>query len=437
MSAWLNCRRKLQETLSHREFDEKIRPLQAQQVGDRWTLYAPNRYIQEAVQEQYLEHIESLLTHSENLKRPIGVKVGEPVGGLPKGPKRTDGAPKAAVRKPNGMQPSFTFDAFVPGKSSRLAYAAAQLVADKPGDGNNPLLIYGGVGIGKTHLMQAIGHELHNRCPNLKIVFCHGQVFVEQMVNAFRQNGAAVEKLTERYRSAGMLLFDDVQFLSKAPRTQREFLRIFNRLTDHKGQIVITCNCYPGQVEGLDDGLKSRFGGGLSVELRPPEKAVAVAILKREAKRHNVELTEEVANYIADLAGGDVRGLKGALQNVAQRALLSGEPITMNLAREALRHLRSRLVSINDILRVVAAHYGLRSSDILSNQRPQLMVRARHMAMSLARDLLHLSNSDIGKVMGGKHHSTVDSACAKMESLRSRNPDVDDEYCRLVRDLKG
>lgn len=437
MSAWQNCRRKLQQTLPDHEFDKKIRPLQAQQVAGRWTLYAPNRYIQEAVQEQYLERIQSLLAYSENQGRSIDVEVGEPLGGLPKGPKRTDGVPKAVVRKPNGMQPSFTFDAFVPGKSSRLAYAAARLMADKPGDGNSPLLIYGGVGIGKTHLMQAVGHELHNRSPNLKIVFCHGQVFVEQMVNAFRRNGEAVEKLAERYRSAAMLLFDDVQFLSSAYRTQREFLRIFNGLTDRKGQIVITCNCYPGQVEGLDDGLKSRLGGGLSVELRPPERAVAVAILKREAKRHNVVLTEEVANYIAGLAGGDIRSLKGALQNVAQRALLSAGPITMTLAREALRHLRSRLVSVNDILRVVAAHYGLKSSDILSKQRPQLMVRARHMAMSLARDLLHLSNSDIGKVMGGKHHSTVNSACAKMENLRSGNPDVDDEYCRLVRDLKG
>ena len=437
MPLWQICCRELQETLPRQEFDAKIRPLQAREVAGRWVLYAPNRYIQEAVQKRYLKLIQSVLSRSEDPERPVSVEVGEPLVDLPKGPKRTDGAPKEAVRKPSGMQPSFTFDAFIQGEFNRSACVAAKHVADAPGSGHNPLLIYGGVGLGKTHLMQAIGHWACNRHPNLKVIFCHGQVFVEQMVSAFRQRGQAVERLVEGYCSAGMLLFDDLYFLSGAYSTQREFFRILNKLTEKNRQIVVTNNYFPGRVEGLDDGLKSRLSVGLNVELRPPEKSVAVAILKREAKRVDVVLTEEAADYIAELAGADIRGLKGALHHVAQRALFAGGSIDLALARDVLQHLRSRLVTVSDILRAVATRHGLKSSDILSKRRYRRLVRARHMAMSLARDLTHLSYSDIGEAIGGKHYSTVKFACAKMERLRSENPDVDDDYRRLVGDLKG
>ena len=403
-------------------------------------LYAPNRYVQRAVQERYLALIQSLLSRNEGLKHSVSVEVGEPLVGLPKGPKRTDGAPKAAGRKPNGLKPSFTFDTFVQGEFNRLAYAAAQRVVEEPGGINNPLLLYGGVGLGKTHLMQAIGHQVYSRHPDLKIAFCHGQVFVEQMVTAFQQKGGAVEMLVERYRSAELLLLDDVQFLSKAYGTQREFLGIFNRLTGKRGQVVVTCNCFPGQIEGLEEGLKSRLGAGFNVEMRPPEKAVAVTILMREAELHGVVLTEDVAEYIAELAGADVRGLKGAFQNVVQKARFIDSWINMALAREALDHLRglrNRSVLVDSILQAVAIHYGLKCSDILSKRRFRRLVRARHMAMCLAKELTHLSYSDIGKAIGGNHYSTVKSACGKIESLRRGHPEVDDEYRHLVKDLKG
>jgi len=440
MPPWETCLQKLQEHISADAFDSTIRPLQAQPFQGGIKLYAPNRYIRDEVKREYLPLIVELLAEfgGDGLVQALEIEVGQPSEPKPKGPKPSIQGGNGKSRARGGLDPAYTFENFVEGESNRFAKDAAQRVADNPGS-NNPLLFHGSVGLGKTHLMQAIGNLIQSRDADVRIVYCHCQVFLESMVEAVRLGGSAMQQFARRYQSADALLVDDIQFIAGAPQTQKEFLKIFNRLWDDGRQIVVTCDRYPRYVKGLEGSLKSRLSGGLHVQIKPPGKAMRVAILQSKALSRGVSLSEEVAGYIATVANANVRELDGALQSVIGQARFIGDEITLELAQDALRHLvggPGRTINIGEILRTVADHYDVKPAEILSRRRYRHLVRSRHVAMYLVKELTNRSYSDIGKEFGGSHHTTVKSACAKIERLVQTDPGLDEEIHSLVADLK-
>ena len=441
MPPWEMCLQKLQREISAEAFDSTIRPLQAQPFQGGIKLFAPNRYIRDEVKREYLSLITQLFAESTGSSpiHELEVEVGEPLEPKSKGPKRSIRGKTGRLSALGMIDPAYTFENFVEGESNRFAKVAARKVADNPGRNGNPLLFHGSVGLGKTHLMQAIGNFIQSRDAEAGIVYCHCQVFLESMVEAIRLGGGAMQKFAQRYQSAGVLLVDDIQFMAGAPQTQKEFLRIFNRVWDGGRQIVATCDRYPRFVKGLEGSLKSRFSGGLHVQIKPPGKAMRVAILKDKARARGVSLSEEVAGYIATVANSNVRELNGALQSVIGQAQFIGGEVTLALAQEALRHLvgaQNRSINVGEILRTVADRYDVKPSEILSKRRYRHLVRARHLAMYLVKELTNRSYSDIGKEFGGNHHTTVKSACGKIEKLIQTDPELEEELRSLVSDLE-
>lgn len=441
MPPWDTCLLKLQRQISAAAFDSAIRPLQAQPFQGGIKLYAPNRYVCDQVKKEYLPLITELLAESVEggLPHALEIEVGEPFEALPRGPKRSGRGSAGSASHRASLESSYTFDTFVEGDSNRFAKLVAAKVAANPGRGHNPLLIHGPVGLGKTHLMQAIGNLIQSHDPEAVAVYCHCQVFLESTVEAFRLGGGAMQQFAQRYQAASVLLVDDIQFIAGAPQTQKEFLKIFNRLSSSGKQIVVTCDRYPRFVKGLDCGLKSRLSGGLHAQIKPPEKGMRVAILKCRAQAQKVLLTDDVANYIATVANSNVRELNGALQSVISQAQLIGGEVTLGLAQEALRHLVggwNRSINISEVLCTVADRYDVKPSEILSKRRYRHLVRARHLAMYLVKELTNRSYSDIGKAFGGNHHTSVKSACAKIERLIESDHELDEEVRSLVSDLK-
>ncbi len=426
------------------EFNAKIRPLQCKIVNDHIVvLYAPNRYIQNEVRQKYLPIIRESLIQAGTVEGAptVEVAVGEPPreGGA-KGPKRVESAVDLGSARQDRweLDPAFTFKKFVRGKSNEVAHATALQIAEQPGSVNKPFLLYGAVGLGKTHLMQAIGNHIHDRCPTKRVVYCHGLVFLERMVKAMRERGDAVEREVAPYKSADFLLFDDIQYLGPGPATQMEFIKIFNRLCHFGRQIILTSDRNPHLIEGLESGLKDRLVMGHNVSILQPDKATAVKILAGKAAADQVDLPSEVASHIAELAGANGRQLEGALCSVIGRARAVDAPITVELARHALRDLyevRRRRMNEERVLRIVAEHYNVEVSDLLSKRRFRIVVHARHMAMVLIRNNMQRSYMDIGRMLGGKHYTTVRSACEKISKERRTNFELDEEYTCLVREL--
>ncbi len=401
-------------------------------------MLAPNRYVKNQVQVAYLERISELLDQLGDPANPVEValEIGQ-AEELERQPLRADGSSgqPAALHQLNN---EFTFDTFVEGKSNELAKAAALQVAENAGKSYNPLLLYGGVGLGKTHLMQAVGNYVRMNNPQAKVIYLHSQRFVQDMVKALQQG--TMQEFIQFYRSVDALLIDDIQFFAKKLRSQEEFFHVFNGLLERGHQMVLTCDRYPREIDGLEERLKSRFVWGLTVAVEPPELETRVAILMKKAEAERVELDPAVAFFIGERIRSNVRELEGALRRVIANARFIGSRITIEQVKRALRDvlaIQDRQVSIDNIQRTVAEYYSIKISDILSKRRNRTIARPRQMAMYLAKELTNHSLPEIGEAFGGRDHTTVLHACRKIIELREANLDVAEDYKNLNRMLSS
>ena len=440
---WNRCIRDLQAELPEQQFNTWIRPLQAVEDEGRLRLLAPNRFVVDWLQEHYIQRILEIIDSSDS-NTELVVEVGSRQGAVPvqeRSPRARPGMPpsdRGPAAIASRLNPAFTFESFVEGKSNQLARAAASQVGENPGTSYNPLFIYGGVGLGKTHLMQAVGNAMLTRNPSARVAYVHSERFVGDMVRGLQHN--KISEFKRSYRSLDALLIDDIQFFAGKERSQEEFFHTFNALLEGQRQIVLTCDRYPKEVVGLEERLKSRFGWGLTVAIEPPELETSVAILMSKAEADGVELPEQVAFFIAKRIRSNVRELEGALRRVIANSKFTGRPINLEFAKEALRDLlalQERLVSIENIQKTVAEYFKIRVGDLLSKKRSRSIARPRQVAMALAKELTNHSLPEIGDAFGGRDHTTVLHACRRIQSLRETEKRVDDDYLNLLRTLTG
>lgn len=481
---WQQCVDRLRDELPSQQFNTWIRPLQASTDSSSLTLSAPNRFIKDFVADKFAGRIHELLRELEpgghvDLVLDIGAGKGAPAAAAANQQERSfSSAPAiqetpAAEQRPalsgtvvngdtrdvstqrtplSGMRrnvevegslqhehhlvDNYTFDNFVEGKSNQLALAAAQQVAENPGDSYNPLFLYGGVGLGKTHLMHAVGNALKQQNPGAKIVYLHSERFVADMVKALQLN--AISDFKRFYRSVDALLIDDIQFFAKKDRSQEEFFHTFNALLEGRQQMILTCDRYPKEIDGLEERLKSRFGWGLTVAVEPPELETRVAILMKKATEARVDLPPDAAFFIGQRIRSNVRELEGALKRVIASAHFVGKPIDIDLIKESLKDLlalQDKQVSMDNIQRTAAEYYKIKVSDMMSRRRSRSVARPRQMAMALSKELTNHSLPEIGDSFGGRDHTTVLHACRKIKELRETNSDIREDYKNLLRSL--
>jgi chromosomal replication initiator protein len=469
ISLWHQCLRRLEAELPEQAFNTWIRPLQAVEDGGRLRLLAPNRYVVDWVNQNCAARIGELVDELVPAPVPqvvveIGTRRPAPSTpapmtdgiALPVQPRTAGKSPPPALTGPGELaalprrttdplpqfggrlNPDFTFGNFVEGKSNQLARAAAVQVAENPGRAYNPLFIYGGVGLGKTHLMHAIGNQIRSKNKDAKVAYVHSERFVGDMVRALQHN--TINEFKQAYRTLDALLIDDIQFFAGKERSQEEFFHTFNALLEGQQQVILTCDRYPKEVEGLEERLKSRFGWGLTVAIEPPELETCVAILMSKAAASGVELPEEVAFFVAKRIRSNVRELEGAMRRVIANSQFTGRPITLDFAKEALKDLlalQERLVTIENIQKTVAEYYKIRVADLLSRRRSRSITRPRQMAMALSKELTNHSLPEIGDAFGGRDHTTVLHACRVVKELRTSQQRLNEDYSNLLRTLAG
>ena len=435
-SIWQQCLGRLAEEVSADQFETYLKPLQVRVEEGSVALFAPNIYVEEEVRQSYLERIQHLLNQVNGIDEEFDIQLS--VGRHdPAQPLRAD-AHQPEVKATHNLNSEFSFDTFVEGKSNELAKAAALQVASNSGIAYNPLLLYGGVGLGKTHLMQAVGNEILNSKPDARVVYLHSQRFVQDMVKALQQG--SMQDFMQYYRSVDALLIDDIQFFAKKLRSQEEFFHVFNALLERGHQMVLTCDRYPREIDGLEERLKSRFVWGLTVEVEPPELETRVAILMKKAEAEQVELDSAVAFFIAERIRSNVRELEGALRRVIANARFTGARISVDQVKRALRDLfaiQDRQISIDNIQRTVAEYYNIKIADLLSKRRNRTIARPRQVAMALAKELTNHSLPEIGDAFGGRDHTTVLHACRKVAELRESSMDLAEDHKNLSRLLSG
>jgi chromosomal replication initiator protein len=435
-SIWDNCLRHLERELPPEDINTWIRPLQAVYEKNHTRLLAPNAYIKDHISTHYLERIRDLFEHLGAARESAIVEVGTERRPLEATRAAGGNRPRARPVAESGLDNRYRFDNFVRGKSNELAYAAALQVAQKPGAAYNPLLLYGGTGLGKTHLLHAAGLLIREQNPAAKVLYLHSERFVSEMIQALRRD--SIDGFKVHYRSAEALLIDDIQFFAGKDRTQEEFFHTFNALLESKQQIILTCDRYPKEVEGLEARLRSRFGWGLTVAIEPPDLETRVAILLNKAQERGVALQEGVAFLIAKRMQSNVRDLEGALNTLIANARFSGREITEPFAREVLRDLltvHDRLITIENIQRTVCEYYKIRVSELLSRRRTRTIARPRQMAMALSKELTEHSLPEIGDAFGGRDHTTVLHACRKIEELCDTDGRLREDKARLLRAL--
>lgn len=474
-STWQQCHHYLQDELPSQQFNTWIRPLQAEVHGRQIRLIAPNRFVKDWVKSKYLERIEEIVSELApnegfgvsleigcHQARPVVQKKNQAVvrpslnnrsqnTGLAAGVSpsvsnysnsRTSQPLPRKVEVEGGIQhqsflmENYTFDTFVEGKSNQLARAASIQVAENTGGAYNPLFLYGGVGLGKTHLMHAVGNAIIQKKPNAKVVYLHSERFVADMVKALQLN--AINEFKRYYRTVDALLIDDIQFFAGKERSQEEFFHTFNALLEGGQQMILTCDRYPKEINGLEERLKSRFGWGLTVAVEPPELETRVAILMKKAEHAKIELPAEAAFFIAQRIRSNVRELEGALKRVIASAHFMGREIDIELIRESLKDLlalQDRQVSMENIQRTVAEYYKIKVSDMMSKRRSRSVARPRQVAMALAKELTNHSLPEIGDGFGGRDHTTVLHACRKIKELEETDADIREDCKNLLRSL--
>ena len=444
-SLWTRCVRALEAELPEQQFNTWVRPLQALERAGALKLLAPNRFAVDWINANLLERIGELLREGGSGDVPIvTVEIGSRNGNAVTASALAPVLPPSKPRRAEGLvvgariNPDFTFGSFVEGKSNQLARAAAYQVAENPGHSYNPLFLYGGVGLGKTHLMHAIAHMIKERDPDARVAYVHSERFVSDMVRALQHN--SINEFKSAYRSLDALLIDDIQFFAGKDRSQEEFFHTFNALLEGQHHVILSCDRYPKEVDGLEERLKSRFGWGLTVAIEPPELETCVAILMTKAQGAGVALPEEVAFFIAKRIRSNVRELEGALRRVIANSRFTRQPITMEFTREALKDLLSlqaKLVTIENIQKTVADYFKVRVADLLSKRRSRSVARPRQVAMALAKELTSHSLPEIGDAFGGRDHTTVLHACKRIKELRGAEQRMAEDYSNLLRTLAG
>jgi chromosomal replication initiator protein len=449
-SLWNYCLAQLETEMPEQQFNTWIRPLQAVEEATVLRLLAPNRFVVDWVSQNAVQRISQLVDAVMKPAPVVTIDVGSrrapvavPVPLVSNGAAPVMEARPMAVREVpinfgGRLNPEFTFANFVEGKSNQLARAAAMQVSENPGRAYNPLFLYGGVGLGKTHLMHAVGNSMRARNPAAKVAYVHSERFVSDMVKALQHN--TINEFKVAYRSLDALFIDDIQFFANKDRSQEEFFHTFNALLEGQQQVILTCDRYPKEVDGLEERLKSRFGWGLTVAIEPPELETCVAILMSKAATLGVDLAEEIAFFIAKRIRSNVRELEGALRRVVANSQFTGRPITLDFAKEALRDLlalQERLVTIENIQKMVAEYYKIRVADLLSKRRNRSVARPRQLAMAMAKELTKHSLPEIGDAFGGRDHTTVLHACRVIKELRTTETKTNEDYLNLLRTLTG
>ncbi|HXU94420.1 MAG TPA: chromosomal replication initiator protein DnaA [Gallionella sp.] len=450
ISFWDTCLRSFEKSLPPQQYNSWIKPLVLKSENGSLILTAPNSFTLKLVQERFMPEINRQASLAYSRVPPFEFRIVEseaaskPQEAAP--PKKnvpapvTENRPKSesSFRGYGKLNPNLTFDNFVTGKANQLAFAAATQVAELPGASYNPLFVYGGVGLGKTHLVQAIGNQVRANNPQAKICYMHAERYVSDVVRAYQSN--KFEEFKQYYHSLDILLIDDIQFFAGKAKTQEEFFYAFNTLIDSHKQVILTSDTFPKEISGLESRLVSRFGWGLTVAIEPPELEMRVAILLKKASLGGYVLDEAVAFFIAKHVNSNVRELEGALKRVEAYAKFHRRAITVETAKEALKDIliaQSRQISIENIQKTVADYYRIKLVDMLSKKRTRNLTRPRQMAMSLAREITSMSLPEIGHAFGGKDHSTVIHACKTVESLKAEDTTIDADYKILLQTLRG
>ena len=448
---WGECKKTLERDLPIEEYSTWIAPLTLEQNNGSnplsYSVLAPNKFISDWVEDNYgitIKERLSAITSKRDLNLNFEIFVDYHDKLPNEDSERDTNAPaittriakSAEVTKKNNLIDNFTFETFVEGKSNHIALAASRQIGDGLKNSYNPLFIYGGVGLGKTHLMHAVGNEILKQDPNKKIAYVHSEKFVSDMVKSLQLG--AINEFKQHYRSLDALLIDDIQFFAKKEQSQEELFHTFNSLLEKGSQMILTCDKYPKEIDGLEDRLKSRLGWGLPVVIEPPELETRVAILLSKAMTMDHELSEESAFFIAQKVRSNVRELEGALKRVIANSNFTGRAITIDLIKDSLKDLlaiQARQVSVENIQKTTAEYYNIKMSDILSKRRSRSVARPRQMAMFLAKELTNYSLPEIGESFGGRDHTTVIHACKKINELRSFNLDIEEDYRKLLRVL--
>lgn len=440
---WAHCLLRFEQELSAQQYNTWIKPLKARVNGQSVQIIAPNKFVMQWVKSKFFNRIESM-AHGLSQTATVELIVDDsehPPALTPEIKHKpanavetviTEAVQKSSSKQPvkvhakplkqertSGLNNSFLFDNYVTGRANQLARAAAIQVAGNPGQAYNPLFIYGGVGLGKTHLLQAIGNQLKKEKPDANIRYLHAERYVSDVVKAYENK--AFDEFKRQYHSLDLLLIDDIQFFAKKTRTQEEFFYAFNTLIEEKKQIVITCDTYPKEIVDMDERLRTRFSWGLTVAVEPPELEMRVAILRKKAETLKIDLHEDVAFFVAKQIRSSIRELEGALNRIIAMANFTGHAIDVHLAKDALRDLiavRGRQITIENIQKTVADYYKIKVSDMFSKKRSRNVARPRQVAMSLTRELTNHSFPEIGEAFGGRHHTTVMHACEEIEQLR-------------------
>ncbi|OGT21372.1 MAG: chromosomal replication initiation protein DnaA [Gammaproteobacteria bacterium RBG_16_57_12] len=438
---WKKCQDRLEGELTAQQFNTWIRPLHVEERDGNLLLLAPNQFVLDRVKERFMDRIGELIFEINNGNLPdIQLKIGESTR---KRTKQADNEKRGRLLHRDNqlpfrgnLNPDFTFASFVQGKSNQLAHAASQQVGENPGRAYNPLFIYGGVGLGKTHLMHAVGNLILKNKPDARVIYLHSERFVQDMVKALQHR--TMDDFKRLYRSVDALLIDDIQFFAGKEQSQEEFFHTFNALLDGQQQVIMTCDRYPKEVKGLEERLKSRFGWGLTVAIEPPELETRVAILMQKAVHLQVSLPQDVAFFIAKRIRSNVRELEGALRRVVANSQFTGTPITLAFAKEALKDLialQDKQVTIENIQKTVAEYYKIRVSDLHSKKRSRSVARPRQIAMYFSKELTSHSLPEIGEAFGGRDHTTILHGCRKVNELRVSDVRMEEDIHNLLRIL--